>query len=158
MDARLAKSGCESAGKVPLVRIFQVLGHTVSSVPCGLFYLISVCAYRICGRALDRHDAARRAWGQSRPRLTGQPVAACLLDRRWQRLRQVHDRARLAGKHGVRLYSTDEAMGGHANRWLPEDCPNLAEFVKMSMDQRWSIARRRPCLKPFIGSRARAST
>jgi hypothetical protein len=59
------------------------------------------------------------------------------LDRRCQRRRQVHDRARLAGKHGVRLYSTDEAMGGHANRWLPEDCPNLAEFVKMSMDERW---------------------
>jgi hypothetical protein len=44
---------------------------------------------------------------------------------------------RLAAKHSLRLYSTDEAMGDHAYRWLPEDCPNLTEFVKMSMDQRW---------------------
>jgi hypothetical protein len=44
---------------------------------------------------------------------------------------------RLADKHGLRLYSTDEAMGDHAHRWLPQDCPKLTEFVKMSMDQRW---------------------
>jgi len=44
---------------------------------------------------------------------------------------------RLADKYGLRLYSTDEAMGDHAGRWLPDDCPNLAKFVKMSMDQRW---------------------
>ena len=44
---------------------------------------------------------------------------------------------RLADKHGLRLYSADEAMGDHARRWLPEDCPNLTAFVKMSMDQRW---------------------
>ncbi len=44
---------------------------------------------------------------------------------------------RLADKHSLRLYLTDEAMGDHARRWLPEDCPNLADFVKMSMDQRW---------------------
>ncbi len=44
---------------------------------------------------------------------------------------------RLADKHGLRLYSTDEAMGDHAHRWLPKDYPNLTEFVKMSMDQRW---------------------
>jgi hypothetical protein len=44
---------------------------------------------------------------------------------------------RLAGKYGLQLYSTDEAMGDHAHRWRPEDCPNLTEWVKMSMDQRW---------------------
>jgi hypothetical protein len=44
---------------------------------------------------------------------------------------------RLADKHGLRLYSTDEAMGDRSSRWLPQDCPNLTEFVKMSMDQRW---------------------
>jgi hypothetical protein len=43
---------------------------------------------------------------------------------------------RLADKYGL-LYSTDAAMGDHAHRWPPEDCPNLTEFVKMSMDQRW---------------------
>jgi adenylylsulfate kinase-like enzyme len=32
---------------------------------------------------------------------------------------------RRANKHGLRLYSTDEAMGEHAHRWLPEDCPKL---------------------------------
>jgi 2-phosphoglycerate kinase len=44
---------------------------------------------------------------------------------------------RLADKYGLRLYSTDEAMGDHARRWLLEDCPNLTEFVNISMDQRW---------------------
>ena len=28
---------------------------------------------------------------------------------------------RLADKHGLRLYSTDEAMGDHSSRWLPQD-------------------------------------
>jgi hypothetical protein len=44
---------------------------------------------------------------------------------------------RLADKHDLRLYSTDEAMRDHARRFVPEDCPNLIEFMKMSMDQRW---------------------
>jgi hypothetical protein len=44
---------------------------------------------------------------------------------------------RLADKHGLRLYSTDEAMADHASRWAPQDCPLLAEFKKMSMDERW---------------------
>jgi hypothetical protein len=44
---------------------------------------------------------------------------------------------RLAGRHGLRLYSTDEAMVGQADRWRPEDCPYLARWVKMSMDERW---------------------
>src|SRR5262249_974099 len=83
------------------------------------------------------HDTGQSTRVQARLRLTDQPIAACLLDRRRQRRRQDHDRARLADKHGLRLYSTDEATGDHARRWLPEDCPNLAEFVEMSMDQRW---------------------
>jgi hypothetical protein len=44
---------------------------------------------------------------------------------------------RLADKHGLCLYSTDEAMADHASRWAPEDCPLLAAFKKMSMDERW---------------------
>jgi hypothetical protein len=44
---------------------------------------------------------------------------------------------RLASRHGLRLYSTDEAMEDHARRYLPDDCPSLAEFKKMSMDERW---------------------
>ena len=44
---------------------------------------------------------------------------------------------RLAAKHGLRLYSTDEAMADHSGRYRPEDCPFLATFKKMSMDERW---------------------
>jgi 2-phosphoglycerate kinase len=44
---------------------------------------------------------------------------------------------RLAANHGLQLYSTDEAMADHSRRYLPEDCPTLIEFKKMSMDQRW---------------------
>jgi cytidylate kinase len=44
---------------------------------------------------------------------------------------------RLATKHGLRLYSTDEAMDDHARRRLPQDRPNLTQFVRMSMDRRW---------------------
>jgi hypothetical protein len=44
---------------------------------------------------------------------------------------------RLAAKHGLRLYSTDEAMADHGRRYRPEDSPFLTEFKKMSMDERW---------------------
>jgi hypothetical protein len=44
---------------------------------------------------------------------------------------------RLATRHGLRLYSTDEPMADHSPRCLPEDCPFLTEFKKMSMDERW---------------------
>jgi len=44
---------------------------------------------------------------------------------------------RLATKHGLRLYSTDDAMGDHGRRYRPEDCPFLTELKKMSMDERW---------------------
>jgi hypothetical protein len=45
---------------------------------------------------------------------------------------------RLAARHGLRLYSTDDAMADHAGRCPPEDCPFLAEFKRMSMDERWA--------------------
>jgi hypothetical protein len=44
---------------------------------------------------------------------------------------------RLAARHGLRLYSTDEAMADHAARCSAEDCPCLAAFKAMSMDERW---------------------
>ncbi len=44
---------------------------------------------------------------------------------------------RLAATRGLRLYSTDEAMADHANRCGPDDCPNLAAFKAMDMDERW---------------------
>jgi hypothetical protein len=44
---------------------------------------------------------------------------------------------RLAARHGLRLYATDEAMADHADRCAPQDCPLLAEFKAMDMDRRW---------------------
>jgi len=44
---------------------------------------------------------------------------------------------RLAARHGLRLYATDEAMADHGRRSTPVDSPFLAEFAAMDMDQRW---------------------
>jgi hypothetical protein len=43
----------------------------------------------------------------------------------------------LTTKYGLRLYSTDEAMADHGQRYSPDECPSLTEFRKMSMDERW---------------------
>jgi hypothetical protein len=44
---------------------------------------------------------------------------------------------RLAARHGLTLYRTDDVMTDHAGRCPPADCPSLATFVAMSMDERW---------------------
>jgi 2-phosphoglycerate kinase len=44
---------------------------------------------------------------------------------------------RLADRHGLRLYSTDDAMADHGRRITPSDAPFLSEFVAMDMDERW---------------------
>jgi hypothetical protein len=44
---------------------------------------------------------------------------------------------RLAGRHGWRLYATDDAMRDHAGRTTPEEAPLLHEFIAMDMDERW---------------------
>jgi hypothetical protein len=44
---------------------------------------------------------------------------------------------RLAARHGLRLYATDDVMSAHAARTTPEDSPMLHEFMAMTMDQRW---------------------
>ena len=44
---------------------------------------------------------------------------------------------RVAIKHGLRLYATDDVMPDHASRCAPADCPFLAEFAAMDMDERW---------------------
>jgi 2-phosphoglycerate kinase len=44
---------------------------------------------------------------------------------------------RLAGTYGLQYYSTDDAMGDHVRRCVPEECPNLLQFMQMSMDERW---------------------
>jgi hypothetical protein len=45
--------------------------------------------------------------------------------------------ARLAERHDLQLYSTDDVMPDHAGRSTAETSPQLAEFVAMSMDERW---------------------
>jgi 2-phosphoglycerate kinase len=44
---------------------------------------------------------------------------------------------RLAARHGLDLYATDDVMSDHASRCTPEDCPFLSEFKAMDMDERW---------------------
>jgi hypothetical protein len=44
---------------------------------------------------------------------------------------------RIATRHGLRLYATDDVMPDHARRSTPEDSPQLAEFAAMDMDERW---------------------
>jgi 2-phosphoglycerate kinase len=44
---------------------------------------------------------------------------------------------RVADGHGLRLYATDDAMPDHARRCAPGDCPSLAAFAAMDMDERW---------------------
>ena len=44
---------------------------------------------------------------------------------------------RIAARHGLHVYSTDDAMTDHASRSSEEDCPQLHEFIAMDMDERW---------------------
>ena len=44
---------------------------------------------------------------------------------------------RIANKHGLRLYATDDVMEDHARRCSREDCPLLHRFMAMDMDERW---------------------
>jgi hypothetical protein len=44
---------------------------------------------------------------------------------------------RLAARHGLRRYGTDEVMPDHARRSTVADSPLLAGFAAMDMDERW---------------------
>ncbi|MGP3932706.1 hypothetical protein [Nonomuraea sp. KM88] len=44
---------------------------------------------------------------------------------------------RLADRHGLRLYATDDVMPDHAARSTPGKCPHLHAFMAMDMDERW---------------------
>lgn len=44
---------------------------------------------------------------------------------------------RIAERHGLRLYATDDVMSDHASRSSAEDSPLLSEFLAMDMDERW---------------------
>jgi 2-phosphoglycerate kinase len=44
---------------------------------------------------------------------------------------------RIAARHGLRVYATDDVMADHARRSSHEDCPLLQRFMAMDMDERW---------------------
>jgi hypothetical protein len=44
---------------------------------------------------------------------------------------------RMAARHGLRLFPTDDVMPDHARRSTPGDLPFLSEFAAMDMDERW---------------------
>jgi hypothetical protein len=44
---------------------------------------------------------------------------------------------RLAARHGLRVYATDEVMSEHARRSTPQDAPFLSRFMGADMDERW---------------------
>ncbi|MBV9110541.1 MAG: hypothetical protein JO306_14115 [Gemmatimonadetes bacterium] len=44
---------------------------------------------------------------------------------------------RVAAEHGLRVYSTDNAMADHARRSTAGDAPLLHRFIAMDMDERW---------------------
>ena len=44
---------------------------------------------------------------------------------------------RVAVRHGMHLYATDDVMSDHASRSTPDDCPLLSAFMAMAMDERW---------------------
>jgi 2-phosphoglycerate kinase len=45
---------------------------------------------------------------------------------------------RLADRHALRVYATDDVMAHHARRTTPEDSPFLHKFTVMSVDERWA--------------------
>ncbi len=56
---------------------------------------------------------------------------------------------RLAARHGLRRYPTDDVMAEHARRCAPEDGPRLHEFLAMSADERWVHRSPRTMLETF---------
>jgi len=44
---------------------------------------------------------------------------------------------RLADRHGLRVYTTDDAMVDHDGRRTPQEAPLLDKFKAMDMDERW---------------------
>jgi 2-phosphoglycerate kinase len=56
---------------------------------------------------------------------------------------------RVASDHGLRVYSTDEAMADHARRSTPAEAPYLSRFLAMDMDERWVRRSPRTMLETF---------
>ncbi|MCK2213644.1 hypothetical protein MF672_007550 [Actinomadura sp. ATCC 31491] len=56
---------------------------------------------------------------------------------------------RLAARHGLTVYATDDVMPDHARRLTPEDAPQLSRFKDMDMDERWLNRSPRAMLDTF---------
>jgi 2-phosphoglycerate kinase len=56
---------------------------------------------------------------------------------------------RVAARHGLRRYATDDVMPDHARRCAPGDCPQLAAFAALDMDERWLNRSPRTMLETF---------
>jgi hypothetical protein len=56
---------------------------------------------------------------------------------------------RLGDRHGLRVYATDDVMSAHAARSDPAECPHLAAFAAMDMDERWLNRSPRTMLETF---------
>jgi 2-phosphoglycerate kinase len=56
---------------------------------------------------------------------------------------------RLAGQHGLSVYSTDEAMADHGRRFSPHEAPLLSAFKTMDMDERWLLRSPQAMLDSF---------
>jgi 2-phosphoglycerate kinase len=44
---------------------------------------------------------------------------------------------RVADRHGLYVYATDDVMSDHDSRFRPQDAPLLSRFKAMDMDERW---------------------
>jgi 2-phosphoglycerate kinase len=56
---------------------------------------------------------------------------------------------RVADRHGLRVYATDDAMADHDSRCTPPDAPLLSRFKAMDMDERWMNRRPEVMLESF---------
>ena len=56
---------------------------------------------------------------------------------------------RVAARHGLRVYATDDVMAAHARRSTAERSPLLHEFMAMDMDERWVTRSPRTMLETF---------
>lgn len=56
---------------------------------------------------------------------------------------------RIAARHGLRLYTTDDVMAEHARRSTKQDSPLLHNFLAMDMDERWVNRHPKTMLETF---------
>ena len=56
---------------------------------------------------------------------------------------------RVAARHGLHVYATDDVMADHARRTTPADSPSLHAFMAMDMDERWVNRSPRTMLASF---------